>query len=70
MLDGSEEGEVNALAITKFLNNINNENIIIYLLGKENISFREEKIKWLKYGVMMKDYAILLEQVIQELLPK
>lgn len=60
MLDGSDEGEVNALAITKY------NHLINFFKGKENISYQEVKTKKLNYGVMMKEYVILLEQVTQE----
>ena len=56
MLDGSDEGEVNALAITKF-------NHQIYQLGKVNISYLEVKIKRTSFGDMMKVFAISLEPV-------
>ena len=37
MLDGAEEGDINALAITK---------LFLIILGMENILFQEEVIKY------------------------
>ena len=55
MLDGSDEGEVNALAITKY-------HLFYIILERESISSQEVKIKKSSCGDMMKVYATTLEQ--------
>jgi hypothetical protein len=60
MLDGSDEGEVNALSITRFFFIFVSFYFILFILEKENILHQGEKIKWLNYGGMMKELIIIL----------
>ncbi len=48
MLDGSEQGEVNALAITKLkFDKLNMRDIMNYtIIEKANTSSQEERINW------------------------
>ena len=52
MLDGAEEGDINALAITKLYN---------VILGMENTLFQEEVTKSWNYGVMTMAWIITVE---------